>query len=379
MLTTRRLLFKAIKESRKTRANTNSGNSLVAVRRVRRNNRSQRNYYRGSHAQTHQNFSSRAPYILLAGGFAAASTLLVSQVSADDHHQKDEWADIRKDVVSLLHDSNWDDQSWGPVLVRLAWHASGTYDKDSKTGGSTGATMRFGPESSHGANSGLAHARERLEVIKKKHPNISYGDLWTFAGAVAIEEMGGPKIPWRPGRKDAENESACPPDGRLPDASKGASHVRDIFYRMGFDDREIVALVGAHALGRCHTDRSGYTGPWTRSPTTFSNDYFVQLLENKWTPKKWDGPLQYEDPSGELMMLPADLALIQDERFKKYVKMYAEDEDLYFKDFAAAFAKLMELGVSFSPSSSSTSTSSGSHHDSDEKRWWQKLFSVFNK
>ena len=50
--------------------------------------------------------------------------------------------------------------------------------------------------------------------------------------------------------------------------------IRDIFYRMGFNDQEIVALAGAHALGRCHADRSGFDGPWTRSPTTFSNDYF---------------------------------------------------------------------------------------------------------
>ena len=72
--------------------------------------------------------------------------------------------------------------------------------------------------------------------------------------------MGGPKIPWRPGRKDVSEASAVPENGRLPDAAQGASHVRDIFYRMGFTDREIVALAGAHAVGRCHVDRSGYSG-----------------------------------------------------------------------------------------------------------------------
>lgn len=82
--------------------------------------------------------------------------------------------------------------------------------------------------------------------------------------------MGGPKIPWRPGRIDGV-ETQQTPDGRLPDAAQGEKHVRDIFYRMGFNDQEIVALIGAHALGRCHTDRSGYDGPWTFSPTTFSN------------------------------------------------------------------------------------------------------------
>ena len=41
-------------------------------------------------------------------------------------------------------------------------------------------------------------------------------------------------------------------------------HIRTIFHRMGFNDREIVALIGAHTLGSCHKDRSGYDGPWTR-------------------------------------------------------------------------------------------------------------------
>lgn len=124
-----------------------------------------------------------------------------------------------------------------------------------------------------------------------KFPWISYSDLWIIAGVVAIQEMQGPTIPWRPGRQD-NDMSACTPDGRLPDATQGSKHLRDIFGRMGFDDQEIVALSGAHALGRCHPDRSGFEGPWTFSPTTLTNDYFRLLLEEKWYPRKWDGPKQ---------------------------------------------------------------------------------------
>ena len=72
-----------------------------------------------------------------------------------------------------------------------------------------------------------------------------------------------------------------------------------VFYRMGFDDREIVALSGAHALGRCHPDASGYDGPWTPTPTTLNNGYYSLLLNVEWTPRDWDGPFQYEDPSEE--------------------------------------------------------------------------------
>jgi len=72
-----------------------------------------------------------------------------------------------------------------------------------------------------------------------------------------------------------------------------------------FNDQEIVALAGAHALGRCHPDRSGYEGPWTFSPTTVTNDFYKLLLNEKWVWKKWKGPSQYVDKkTGTLMMLP---------------------------------------------------------------------------
>ncbi|KAJ3349765.1 heme peroxidase [Entophlyctis luteolus] len=272
---------------------------------------------------------------------------------------------LENDIRAMLNQPNWDDGSIGPVLVRLAWHASGTYNKKDGTGGSDGATMRYEPESSDGANAGLEKARQILESLKKKYPSVSRADIWTLAGVVAIEAMGGPRTPWYPGelettttneiddrnqnsgRTDKENpkKSEIPPNGRLPDASQGASHIREVFYRMGFNDRDIVALSGAHSLGRCHTDRSGYTGPWTFSPTRFSNQYFRLLVNETWTKKEWNGPLQYEDSTKELMMLPTDLALVHDSKFKPIVEEYAANKELFFKDFASAFGKLLELGV----------------------------------
>ncbi|KAJ3363752.1 cytochrome c peroxidase [Allomyces arbusculus] len=256
---------------------------------------------------------------------------------------------VAKDIVAILDRPGYDDGSIGPVLVRLAWHASGTYDRKSKTGGSDGATMRFKPEATDGANAGLEHARAFLEPIKAKHPWISYADLWTLAGVTAVEAMGGPKVPWTPGRTDKTEATVkatdIPPNGRLPDAAQGASHVRDVFYRMGFNDREIVALLGAHSIGRCHTDRSGYEGPWTYTPTRFSNQYFKLLLSLKWKERKWDGPKQFADEDDELVMLPAEMAFLFDPEFKQYVELYAKDKDVFYADFAAAFGKLLELGV----------------------------------
>ena len=270
-----------------------------------------------------------------------------------------DWKAVRTMIVSLLDDDNWDDGSWGPIFVRLAWHAAGTYDAKNQLGGSEGALMRFKPEADWGANAGLAFARSRLEPVKKAFPDISFADLWSFAGTVAIEEMGGPKIAWRPGRRDvAESEKyKVNPDGLLPDADgrdkkdRVGDHLRDIFYRMGFNDREIVALSGAHSLGRCHVDRSGYWGPWTFAPTTVSNEYYRLLVEEKWTPKTthmgkpWTGPLQYEDKTGSLMMLPTDLALIQDAKFRPIVEEYAKNEKKFMDDFGKAWLKLQENGV----------------------------------
>lgn len=114
---------------------------------------------------------------------------------------------LKKDIATAIdaEDSKrGDGTSIAPTLIRLAWHAAGTYSVNDKTGGSNGATMRFAPECNWGANAGLGTARNFLEGIKKKHPTISYADLWTYAGGVAVEHMGGPEIAWRAGRSDAD-------------------------------------------------------------------------------------------------------------------------------------------------------------------------------
>ena len=132
-------------------------------------------------------------------------------------------------------------------------------DADFGTGGNGGGTIRFKEELAHGGNAGLDKAVKRLEPLKKKHPEISWADLIAFVGVVAIETMGGPQINFSYGRVDEMDPAKVTPDGRLPDADKGdgpgpktRKGLRDVFARMGFGDREIVALSGAHALGRCH-------------------------------------------------------------------------------------------------------------------------------
>jgi cytochrome c peroxidase len=213
--------------------------------------------------------------------------------------------------------------------------------------------MRYEAEGGDPANAGLQHGRAFLEPIKEKHPWITYSDLWTLAGVVAIKELGGPDIPWQGGRTDLVDDSKVPPRGRLPNGALGADHLRFIFNRMGFNDQEIVALTGGHNLGRCHGDRSGFEGPWVTNPTRFSNSFFKLLLQLDWKPRKLaTGMTQfvYEDPDAEdeeepLMMLPTDMALKTDPAFLPWVQRYAEDKELFFDHFAKVFAKLLELGI----------------------------------
>ena len=229
-----------------------------------------------------------------------------------------------------------------PMAVRLAWHSSGTFEKEGMTGGSNGAGMRFEPESTDGANAGLGIIRDLLKPVSDHNPEVSKADIWVAAGANAVEFLGGPKVPHAFCRTDHADGSKCPPNGRLPDGSQGAQHLRDVFYRMGFNDKEIVALSGAHTLGRMHLSRSGFDGPWTTKPLSFDNEYFKNLLDRTWVKKEYAGNDMFEDAETRTLgMLPTDIALTTDPAFLPWVQKYAADEQLFFTDFSAAFSKLL--------------------------------------
>ena len=237
-----------------------------------------------------------------------------------------------------------------PIACRVAWHASGTFDARDGSGGSDGGTMRFEPERSDPANAGLGIVRDMLHEVHKKYPDVSQADIFTLAGALSIEFAGGPHVPHAFGRTDDRDGARCPANGRLPDAAQGATHLRDVFHRMGMSDRDIVALSGAHTLGRCHFVRSGYDGKWTRSPLRFDNEYFRNLIHYTWKPRDWDGKLQYTDvETGELMMLPTDIALKTDPAFRPFAELYAKDQEAFFRDFSAAYSRLLALGTKACP------------------------------
>ncbi|KAF3974918.1 hypothetical protein CMV_001788 [Castanea mollissima] len=241
-----------------------------------------------------------------------------------------------------------------PIILRVAWHSAGTFDVKTKTGGPFG-TIRHPEVLAHGANNGLEIAVSLLEPIKEQFPILSYADFYQLAGVVAVEITGGPEIPFHPGRPVSESHflnallsillnymhwfgretvdlrvsQIIRSYARMPNATKGSDHLRDVFGHMGLSDKDIVALSGGHTLGRCHKERSGFEGPWTANPLIFDNSYFKELL------------------SGEkegLIQLPSDKALLEDPVFRPLVEKYAADEDAFFADYADAHLKLSELG-----------------------------------
>lgn len=269
-----------------------------------------------------------------------------------------------QDVAALIQSKHCN-----PILLRTGFHDAGTYDRVTKSGGAIGAT-HFKKNVSHAANAGLPTAVELLQPVKDKHPLVSWADLFQMASAVAVEVAGGPTIPLRYGRVDAAKPELADP-GNLPHAAgdkehggkfadgsvTAADHLRKVFGdRMGLSDRDIVALSGAHTLGRAKPSRSGFgkestkytTGrpdigtpggqSWTVDWLHFSNDYYRDIL----AAKEGKG-----DP--DLLVLPTDAAVFEDEAFAAIGREFAADKDVFFKDYAAAHVRMSELGVTWAP------------------------------
>jgi len=302
---------------------------------------------------------------------------------------------VRKDIASIMRDPDHDDGSYAPLLIRFAWHNCGTFCKKSKTGGSNGSTMRFPGEAGDGENSGLGKARQILQPVADKHKWLSQADLWVLAGYVAIEHTAGPHIPFATGRADLTDGQAaakygarrCPfgdgkhnPSGsRLPAADLGPNpkskpgapgHVREkptidairgTFTRMGFSDKETVCLIVlGHQYGRCHPDVSGYEHPWYVFDPAHWNVYehglgylsVYQLAVSKDRYREVtnaQGKRQYNMNFGfgggePFMMLPVDMALWWDPKYRKHIQFYDSHRAEFRRDAAAVWKKLTELG-----------------------------------
>ncbi|KAJ9703757.1 hypothetical protein PVL29_005163 [Vitis rotundifolia] len=280
-----------------------------------------------------------------ASASAPAPTLAPPVVNAEYYKEIER---ARRYLRALISSKNC-----APMMLRLAFHDAGTYDALTKTGGPNGS-IRNPQELNHSANRGLETAVDLCEKVKRKHPCITYADLYQLAGVVAVEVTGGPTIHFVPGRQDS---LSSPAEGRLPDANKGAEHLRLVFNRMGLEDKDIVALSGAHTLGGAHKQVSGFDGKWTEEPWKFDNSYFKELMKSStkslttsnpptgYSQQKPSSSAAGEDSTGRrLFIFPTDQTLIKDPKFLGYVMLYEQEEEAFFRDYAASHKKLSELG-----------------------------------
>ncbi|MGB1863244.1 MAG: catalase/peroxidase HPI [Candidatus Puniceispirillum sp.] len=226
---------------------------------------------------------------------SSASDPMGADFNYADEFKKLDYTALKKDLHDLMTDSqDWwpaDYGHYGPLFIRMTWHAAGTYRTgDGRGGGGTGA-QRFAPLNSWPDNGNLDKARRLLWPIKQKYgKQISWADLLILAGNVAIESMGGktfgfsggrPDI-WAPeediywgletdwlanGRYSGDRDLAHPlaavqmgliyvnpegPDGN-PDPLASARDIRETFGRMAMNDEETVALTaGGHTFGKAH-------------------------------------------------------------------------------------------------------------------------------
>ncbi|MCH8476142.1 MAG: catalase/peroxidase HPI [Opitutales bacterium] len=260
---------------------------------------------------------------------------------------------VVEDLRAFMNDSQvWWPADWGHyggLMIRMAWHAAGTYRiSDGRGGGGTG-NQRFAPLNSWPDNANLDKARRLLWPIKKKYGNrLSWADLMILAGNVAYESMGLKTFGFAFGREDiwhpekdiywgSEKEWLAPSDARYenvdepstmenplaavqmgliyvnpegvngnPDPLKTGEQIRETFARMAMNDEETVALTaGGHTVGKCHGNGDvanlgeapegaevheqglGWNNHKTRG---IGRDTLTSGIEGAWTthPTKWD-------------------------------------------------------------------------------------------
>ncbi|ARV06290.1 catalase/peroxidase HPI [Polaribacter sp. SA4-10] len=260
---------------------------------------------------------------------------------------------LKKDLTNLMTESqDWWPADWGHyggLMIRMAWHAAGSYRIADGRGGAGTGNQRFAPLNSWPDNGNLDKARRLLWPIKKKYGNkVSWADLIILAGNIAYESMGLKTFGFAFGREDiwgpekdtywgAEKEWLEPSDGRYdnlehpstmenplaavqmgliyvnpegvngkPDPMKTAAQVRETFKRMAMNDEETVALTaGGHTVGKTHGNGdASILGPepesapveeqgfgWSNPTRTgVGRDTVTSGLEGAWTthPTKWD-------------------------------------------------------------------------------------------
>lgn len=202
------------------------------------------------------------------------------------------------------------------------------------TRGGANGSLRF--EVSREENFGLKRAVDALAEVSRES-GLGWADCFALAGAVAVEETGGPGIVVRLGRVDATEGD---PTDIMPDFAETVVELRNRFEPRGYDDRDLVALSGAHTLGR-----SG-NGVFVKESNRFRNDYFLNLMW--YQERRLNGENdKVGPPEKPNFQLPSDIHLIDEPETLAIVREFAEDEAKFFAQFAKSYVKMTNQGAIF--------------------------------
>lgn len=221
-----------------------------------------------------------------------------------------------------LEMERWITTERAPGILRLVFHDAFTFNPATGEGGANGS-IRFPEERAMPHNQGLDETFAIMDRLKQNVPDASYADLLALAGAFAVERCGGPKIAIEMGRRDAEQPLASLPP--MPSEQDPVATLADQFARAGFSRRQLVVLSGAHTLGM------GNGKPFTPDPYRFTNSYFRLLMENG---------------DAAATLLPSDRVLLDDAECRRWIEVYAANEQAFFADFTDAYQQLTHLGMS---------------------------------
>jgi L-ascorbate peroxidase len=232
------------------------------------------------------------------------------------------------------------------VEIRVAFHDAGTYDKTSRTGGADGSIMN---------ELNFAENRDIDTLVypifssppSPKDP-MSYADQLQLAGTLAVKKLGGPAIPFRMGRLDADDyHHAVNNVTNLPgDPFMSVQDLVSDFARMGLNKRDIITLVtGSHTVGRVFFEtfptlsifktqkfkiRKGAEAtfmPFDDTPTVFDNNIFIKL----------------KNSNGKDCVLPIDCAIFKEKDMNPIGMRYAQDQKYFFEQYKISFQKMAML------------------------------------
>ena len=213
------------------------------------------------------------------------------------------------------------------VMLRAAFQDTGILSRSAYAGGSRGI-LRFQSELQRPENAGLEFAMEQIEEIMYDGNHItamlSYPDLIQMGGYAAVEYTGGPSMVFRMGREDVEEkdlakETRVEHQGSIIDRVTGA----------GLSKKEFVALMGSYTIGFASMDNTSAQNRWTQNPHVFDNTYYKEVLLGE---------------RSKFLKTQNEILLANDAELRAYCEEYAEDEQLFFRDYAFAHVKLSELG-----------------------------------